>query len=261
MEAPASRGLTGPTSLVLDDLTSVLRARLAVVRIPLFLMGHSMGGNEVIYYAARGPADVRRRIAGYLAESPWITLHETSQPSQVTVTVARLLAKVMPKQQMVQKLAPQLMSRDEDVCMDFATDELCHDTGTLEGLAGTLARAAELDKGLVFPEDGKGVETCRMWVGHGTEDKVTSFGASQRYMKRLGLKDKEFRVYDGWYHKRELGMDLDKKLKWLTLGKVHAEPGEDKITFANDVADWILARTGATVGQISDEAQVAVSKL
>lgn len=23
---------------------------------------------------------------------------------------------------------------------------------------------------------------------------------------------------------------------------VHAEPGEDKIMFANDVADWILAR-------------------
>lgn len=26
-------------------------------------------------------------------------------------------------------------------------------------------------------------------------------------------------------------------------GTVHAEPGEDKITFANDVASWILARS------------------
>ena len=32
--------------------------------------------------------------------------------------------------------------------------------------------------------------------------------------------------YPGWFH------------------KLHAEPGEDKITFANDVANWIIARAG-----------------
>lgn len=30
---------------------------------------------------------------------------------------------------------------------------------------------------------------------------------------------------------------------------VHAEPGEDKITFATDVANWILARSNATGAQ------------
>lgn len=34
---------------------------------------------------------------------------------------------------------------------------------------------------------------------------------------------------------------------------VHAEPGQDKIIFANDVADWILARSGAAAGQRSDD--------
>lgn len=34
---------------------------------------------------------------------------------------------------------------------------------------------------------------------------------------------------------------------------VHAEPGQDKITYANDVADWILARNGvASKPQFSD---------
>lgn len=29
---------------------------------------------------------------------------------------------------------------------------------------------------------------------------------------------------------------------------VHAEPGEDKIRFANDVANWILARAHPEIG-------------
>ena len=34
----------------------------------------------------------------------------------------------------------------------------------------------------------------------------------------------------------------------LTCAVVHAEPGEDKITFANDVAKWILDRAGPASG-------------
>ena len=30
---------------------------------------------------------------------------------------------------------------------------------------------------------------------------------------------------------------------------VHAEPGDDKITFANEIADWILARVGERTDQ------------
>lgn len=43
----SERGLTGPTSQVLDDITSILKSQLPT-NIPLFLMGHSMGGAEVL---------------------------------------------------------------------------------------------------------------------------------------------------------------------------------------------------------------------
>lgn len=33
-------------------------------------------------------------------------------------------------------------------------------------------------------------------------------------------------------------------LCWTNCGVVHAEPGEDKVTYAKDVVDWILARSG-----------------
>ena len=156
----------------------------------------------MLHYAAQGPLDVRRQITGYLIESPWIALHPATQPSRALEVVGRLAARLVPRMQMVQKLEPRWISRDEEVCKAYMADELCHDTGTLEGLAGTLDRAAQLNNGVVELKDGEGdSEKYSVWLGHGNEDRVTSFAASQRFMERLGVKDKEFKVYDGWYHK------------------------------------------------------------
>jgi acylglycerol lipase len=129
---------------------------------------------------------------------------------------------MFPKRQMVQKLESKWLCRDEQVCKEWEEDELCHDTGTLEGLAGMLDRATQLD-GMKRPV----IEGAPLLILHGSEDRVTSCEASKRFMGKAEVAaGQELKIYDGWYH------------------KLHAEPGDDKITFANDVADWILARSG-----------------
>ncbi|KAL8899717.1 MAG: hypothetical protein Q9207_006055 [Kuettlingeria erythrocarpa] len=129
---------------------------------------------------------------------------------------------------MVQKIEPKFLCRDEAMCKIFEADELCHDTGTLEGLAGMLQRAEDLDAGKVS------LGNISLWLGHGTEDRVTSFKATARLMDRLDATeqkmDKTFKVYDGYYH------------------KLHAEPGEDRTKFADDVAGWVLARSAGVKG-------------
>lgn len=186
---------------MLADITSVIDAQLKQnsENIPIFLMGHSMGGAQVLQYAARGPIEVRRQLKGYLAESPFIAFHEDAKPARLTIIAGRLAARILPNRQMVNRLDGNAMSRDPKVCEEYAKDTLCHDTGTLEGLSGLLKRAEELDKGEVTVQDGKDVS---VWVGHGTGDKVCSFEATQSFMSRLPVKDKEFRTYDGWFHKR-----------------------------------------------------------
>ena len=208
MTTPASRGSTGPTAIVLDDITSVLRAQLPST-VPLFLMGHSMGGAEVLYYSVHGPPDVRRHIVGFLAESPWIALDKAAQPSKALLMASRIAARIVPRWQMVQTVDPGLVSRDEEVCREFERDELCYKMSTLEGFAGMLTRAAELDNGLAAPADGKGEDhRYRIWVGHGSGDRITSHEASERFLNRLAVVDKEFKAYDGWSHKREYFMIL-----------------------------------------------------
>ena len=103
MQTPSQKGLTGPTATVLNDISSIVRSLLTVAAstsLPLFLMGHSMGGAEVIQWAARGPLDMRSQIRGYVIESPYLALHKSAQPSRLIVTAGRLAAKAMPKRQM-----------------------------------------------------------------------------------------------------------------------------------------------------------------
>ena len=235
MQKPAEKGLTGPTTQVLADISSFIEAHLPA-KAPLFLMGHSMGGGEILQYAARGPAGVRKNIVGYLASAPLIAVADGSKPLKITVVAGRLAAKLFPHAQMVQKLDGEYLCRDKQVVQDWENDPLCHNTGTLEGLAGMLDRGDELDTGKVMPED------CKLWLGHGNADRVTSFGASERFMGRLRTTDKEFRVYDGCYH------------------VLHAEPGEDRVMFANDVGNWILARA-ASQAEPPTEALGAKSRL
>ncbi|TKA32399.1 hypothetical protein B0A50_01505 [Salinomyces thailandicus] len=227
----ADRGKTGPTAQVMDDITSFLRNQVLNRKeedaLPLFLMGHSMGGQELLTYASTGPKDVLSRIRGFLAEAPWISLHPSTQPLKLTVILGRLAGKLMPHYHMVNKLDPNLLCRDPEVCKGYDEDPLCHDTGTLEGLAGCLDRALALSelKVLVPEGAGEGGKT-RLWLGHGTADAICDFLPAKKYFDNLKVADKQMQAYEGWYH------------------KLHTEPGEDKTKFAQDVGTWILDRSG-----------------
>lgn len=235
VHTPAQRGLTGPTSQVLDDITFFIeQLPPAPANVPLFLMGHSMGGGEVLMYAATGPAAVTAKIRGYLVESPFIALHPSARPWRPTVVLGRLAARVLPHMQLPQKLDESKLCRDPEVCKAWSADPLNHDTGTLEGLAGLLDRAGQLENGKAVVKEGRceGGAT-RLWVGHGTGDAICDFEAARKWYESTPVADKEMRVYEGWYH------------------KLHSEPGDDKVQFADDVAKWILARSGDvnTVGK------------
>lgn len=187
----------------MSDITAILSSQIPSA-VPLFLMGHSMGGAEVLTYAAVGPAHVRKHIRGYLAEAPLIALHPSAAPSRLTVIAGRLASMLLPSRQLVSKLDEKVLSRDPEVVRLYVEDELCHDTGTLQGLAGMLDRGAHLVSGRVklpVDDNGEGGQ-LRIWVGHGTEDRVTSFEASRKWMEELKVEDKEFKAYEGWYHKR-----------------------------------------------------------
>lgn len=226
---PGDRGLTGPTSQVLADMAAFIRPHLpaspgADHHPPVFVMGHSMGGGQVLTLACH-PAyqdDVVARVRGWLLESPFIGFSPEEQPHPVKVFAGRLAGKLLPHHQLKHEILPAHLSRDPEVVTSIAADELMHNTGTLEGLAGLLDRTAALAKGEVRP---RGAAVRSLWMGHGTEDRATWFQASKKYFDECTgeVPDREFKAYEGWYH------------------QLHAD-GPHSEEFYRDVGDWILAR-------------------
>jgi acylglycerol lipase len=202
----SDKGWTGDTNLVLSDITEFIKTNLPAPA-PLFLMGHSMGGGEVLcWISSPSCAEVKKHIRGYLLESPFIAFNPASKPGAITVAVGKLAGKLLPHHQMVNKLDEKLLSRDPAVQKAVVDDQLCHDTGTLEGLAGLLDRASSLDSGKIkiAPNASEGNNT-RIWLSHGTADGVCDYTGTANFYKRLSdIKDKEFKTYTGWFHKRML---------------------------------------------------------
>jgi len=221
----AQRGLTGPNSQLLQDIDELISPRLDLAEaqnVPLYLAGHSNGGNITLWYAIYGTH--RDRLAGVVLESPLLSLHPHVRPWGATVAAGKLAAKLFPNHQLVNKLDPNTMSRDKEVCRKFDEDELCHDTGTFLGISEMLGRGKALQKAECY---GKYNENLPLCIAHGTGDRVTDHQISKEFFKNVNVKDKTFRPYDGWYH------------------KLHAELGDDRIKFANDIADWILERASS----------------
>ena len=205
----------------------------------------------MLTYMALGDEEVKRHVRGWLLESPFVAFNAASKPSPFIVFAGRLAGKLLPHRQMVQKLDPSLLCRDEIVQQDFVNDDLCHDTGTLEGLAAMLDRAAGLDSGAIaVPADaGEGGKT-RVWISHGTEDGVCDFKGSERIYKRWEhIEDKELVELTGWLHKcesRNLSVLFSSSLDHVMLiaSVVHAEPSPDKESYIESAAKWILERSG-----------------
>ncbi|EEH07260.1 lysophospholipase [Histoplasma capsulatum G186AR] len=229
----ASRGRTGGTEVVMSDIHSFVTSIFESIKsttvsahdashsgTPVFMMGHSKGGAEVLYYALNSSLDLPP-IAGVLAYSPLISLHPSTRPWNLTVFLGRVASKIMPSFQLVTPLNEYLMSRDKRICEEWRRDPLCHDTGTLEGIAGMMDRALWLES----EQAGKNCKyKLPIWVCHGSADEINSYEASKRFVERLESDDKTFKSYEGAYH------------------KLHGEPDGVKESLAKDVAEWIFKR-------------------
>lgn len=221
---PSEKGLTGPTSQVLADVAAFVQDKLPrpteQESAPVFVMGHSMGGGEILVLASDAQyAELVGRVRGWILECPLIGLTAGGEPSSIKVLAGRLIGRVLPRQQIQHVVPPEYLSRDEAMVESVRNDALCHNTGTLEGLASMLDRTTMLSSGQV--RLGKQVRS--VLLAHGTQDKVCSYDAAVKFLERqVAVEDKTSKSYDGAYH------------------QIHSDHCKDE--FAKDLSDWILER-------------------
>jgi alpha-beta hydrolase superfamily lysophospholipase len=192
---------------LLDGIDELLeRTRLQFKDKPVFLYGHSMGGNLVLNYALKKP----HKVKGLIVTGPLLRL--AFEPPVIKVKLAYLMRNLYPAFTLATNLKTEDLSRDKDVVKAYQKDRLVHDRisssffiNTYEAGLYALQHANELK-----------VPTLLM---HGGDDKITSADASEEFAKKARVVC-DFMRWDGMYH------------------EIHNEPEKEAVL--DQVGDWIF---------------------
>lgn len=153
---------------------------------PVFLYGHSMGGNQVINYALRR----HPKIAGVIATGPWLKL--AFEPSRVQVILARIMNNILRSFTQPSGLDTKGLSHDVEVVRLYDNDPLNHNkvsarlfVGMYESGLWALEHASEFSLPLLLM--------------HGGADPITSAAASRQFAGQAG-ENVTLSIWDGLYH-------------------------------------------------------------
>jgi len=181
------RGHAGSYEELLEGIDRLLEeAAGRFPGVPVFLYGHSMGGNLTLNYLLRR----KPHVTGAVVTSPWLKL--AFEPKALQVVAARLMERIYPKYANNHPLEPTHLTSDPLMLAQLREDRLRHGHITAKFFleihrAGkyALAHADELQVPLLLMQ--------------GDEDKVTSIAASRQFAERAG-KRCTFREWPGLQH-------------------------------------------------------------
>jgi alpha-beta hydrolase superfamily lysophospholipase len=162
--------------------------------VPIFLYGHSMGGNVALNCALR----LHPPIRGLILTSPGLRL--AFKPNAAVEWIGRRLAAVVPTMQQSTGLKPaELFRSGYDQAAPIVDDPLCHTKITLHTYI-------EIGEGGEWALEHAGSLKDPVLLMHGTSDLVTSYEASKLLSERIGERCR-FVQWEGGYH--ELHNDLE----------------------------------------------------
>ena len=164
----------------------VTRAREEVPGVPLFLLGHSMGGAIALEYALRH----EDRIDALALSAPAADMDTASFQIRL---VSQVLTRIAPRLGVFHVDSDQI-SRDPAEVAAYDNDPLVPrdklPARTIAEMAGAIA---------TFPERLRSFRKPLL-VMHGGDDRITSANASRMVDENAGSTDKTLKIYDGYYH-------------------------------------------------------------
>jgi alpha-beta hydrolase superfamily lysophospholipase len=186
-QSEGKKGHAADLDAYLDDIELLLeRVRTAYPGVPVFLYGHSMGGNLALNYVLRR----RPELQGLIVTGPWIRL--AFETPAIKVAVGRMLRRFLPALTMPTGLAAHFISRDPEVVHAYKKDPFVH--GKVSASAGIA-----LLEGADWLNRYSGPISVPALLLHGDADRLTSAPATRELAARL-TGDVTFREWPGLYH-------------------------------------------------------------
>ncbi len=198
----------------IDEHTGDVERFVASVRereagLPLFLLGHSMGGA----ISARFVADGDRGLKGAILSAP--AVRRAGILGRPVEALFLFIAGFFPHWH-IPALDSLKVSRDPETLRLYDADPLIYHEGLPLGTASALVRSAR------YVDKHANRIDLPIFIGHGTDDALVNHLASERLHERVGSKDKTLKLYDGLYH------------------EILNEPEREQVM--QDIIDWLDAR-------------------
>lgn len=195
------RGHTKSYDLILADVEELLKlARVEFIDLPLFLFGHSMGGNLANSLVRRNRS---KEIRGFILSSPWFQL--AFDPPAWKLKLGTIAATILPSLTQPNGLETRFLSKDDRVVQAYENDPLVHDkisAGLFSDIMSTGAEA--ISKKADFKIPGL--------VYHGQSDQIIHAEASQRFSE---LNNLDWKGYPGVYHEPHNDIEQEEVLQAL----------------------------------------------
>lgn len=192
--SPGKRGHTAPRANVLKDIDSLCEiARKTYPKKPLFIYGHSMGGNIGLSHRLYG--GVRPR--GYIITSPWITLY--NRIPGIKILALRAASKIKPDFCIKNGIDSSGITSDKSQVVHG--DPLAHSYISLQ----TALDCYDLAKKIL---ETSHEEHGELLLLHSTDDTICSIEGSRDFMKHARASC-SFIEWEGSRH--ELQHDKDRE--------------------------------------------------
>ncbi|KAF9460731.1 Alpha/Beta hydrolase protein [Collybia nuda] len=207
----------------MDDIDWALtHARKAFSGIPIFLMGHSMGGGEVLGFVTQGVNSPHQTtvssLAGVIATSPLIT--QTKPAPKLLRWVGGKASSFAPHTLIPATVVAHDLSRDPASNEAYLKDPLVKQSGSLRGLHDMLTHG-EILLNAYYKEWPAALPVLLV---HGTEDKVTSHIATQLFYDKITAHSKKLKLFEGGFH------------------ELQNEPERVKENLANEIVTFVEAQ-------------------
>ena len=200
------RGHTPGYDFLMDDIERVCsKVKTDHPSLPIFLFGHSMGGNLVLNFLLRKP----NIFAGAIVTGPYLKLG--FEPPKWKIKLAKLSANIWPSLSQPTDLELDALSRNKEVIRKYEDDELVHDRITSAFFVNVhfagqyaISHANEIKTPLL--------------IMHGEDDRLTSPEGSKEFASNAN-SNVHLKLWKGLYH--ELHNEPEKKevfqyeLEWI----------------------------------------------
>ena len=173
--------------------------------LPLFVLGHSLGGLIVLDFALNAP----QGLSGIVISGPPIRPVGIAKP--YLVAIARVLSGIWPRFSMDVGAGAETLSRDPAIVNQTEDDPLTHSVATVRWGTECLVAIAAVRRNVAQMQ-------VPILLVHGSADKVNDVKGSKEIFERIP-SDKTLKIYPGSYHEPHNDLDRNQVMndivEWL----------------------------------------------